>query len=62
MKTLRRIQNIVIIVAMVTALSLADGRDVSGKDLWSCVMILVLVVMMIAYRVLNEEKNKEEIK
>ena len=59
MKQLRRIQNVAIVVAMCTAIAVADGAEVTRKELWSCIVILALVVIMIMYRVLNEEKKKE---
>lgn len=59
MKLLRRIQNVAIVVSMITAVAIADGTDVTRKDLWSCIVILALVVIMIMYRVLNEEKKEE---
>lgn len=59
MKRLRRIQNVAIAVALCTAIAIADGTEVTGRELWSCIVILALVVIMIMYRVLNEEKKEE---
>ena len=58
MKTIRRVQNVAIVIAMCTAIAIADGTEVTGKDVWSCFVMLSLVVVMIMYRVLNEERER----
>lgn len=59
MKTIRWIQNVMVVVAMVMALYLSDGLEVSRKDALSASVILGLVVVLLLGRVWKEVKEAE---
>lgn len=60
MKTLRKIQNVAIIIGLITALAIADGENATRKELWAALVIMILNMLMIAYRHINEERRKEK--
>ena len=56
MKVIRWIQNLAAIAALVLALNLADGLEISFKDACTAGVLLVLSVAMLLGRALEEER------
>lgn len=59
MKVLRWIQNVTAVVALVMAIYLADGIEVSRKDVISASVMIVLAVVMLLGRAWEEERRAE---
>lgn len=59
MKVLRWVQNVAIVAAMVMAIYLADGMEVSRKDALAAAVIVGLALLILFGRVLKEEKEAE---
>lgn len=59
MKVLRWVQNVAIVAAMVMAIYLADGLEVSRKDALSAAVIVALAVLMLLERAWREERRTE---
>lgn len=59
MKALRWVQNAAAVVALVTAIYLADGIGASRKDIVSASIMIVLAVVMLLGRVWEEERRAE---
>lgn len=57
MKVIRWIQNVAIIAAMLMALNLVDGIEISRKDMLSSAILIVLAISTILGRALNEERR-----
>lgn len=60
MKTFRRIQAGVAIVAMWTALTVSDSCEATGKDIFASVVLVMLAGMVIVNVLI--ERAKEEVK
>lgn len=50
MKTIRMIQNVMIVVGVVTAVALIDGLEVSTTNKWTAFVITALAVLTIIER------------
>lgn len=59
MKVIRWIQNVAIIAAIVVALYLADGIEITRKDAVSASVLIVLAVVTLLSRALEEERRAE---
>lgn len=59
MKTIRWVQNVAIVAAMLMALNLVDGIEISRKDMLSSAILIVLAISTILGRALKEEKRAE---
>lgn len=59
MKALRWVQNVAAAVALVMAIYLADGIEVSRKDALSASVMIALAVLMLLGRVWEEERRAE---
>ena len=59
MKTIRWVQNVAIVAAMLMALNLVDGIEISRKDMLSSAILIVLAISTILGRALKEEKRTE---
>lgn len=59
MKAIRWIQNVVIVAAVVMALYLADSIEISCKDALSASLLIVLAVVTLLGRALEEERRAE---
>ena len=59
MKVIRWIQNLAAIAALVLALNLADGLEISFNDACTAGVLLVLSVAMLLGRALEEERRVE---
>lgn len=58
MKTIRRIQNVMIAVGVITAVALSDGMEVSSSNLWAAFVILGFSALTIVERELKNENGK----
>lgn len=59
MKVIRWIQNVAAVVAIVMAVSLADGITITFKDACAAGALVVLTVVMLLGRALDEERRAE---
>lgn len=57
MKAIRWIQNVLALVAMGTAMYLADGIEISRKDAVCASVLIALAVMMLVGRALEAEQK-----
>lgn len=57
MKTIRRIQNVMIAVGIITAVTLADGIEVSSTNLWAAFVIVGLSILTVVERELKNGKG-----
>lgn len=60
MKAIRWIQNVAAAAAIIVALNLVDGLDISLKDACTAVVLLVLSMAMLLGRALEEEERRAE--
>lgn len=60
MKKIRRIQNVIIAVGMITVLVVGDGIAMTWKDFSICTVIIALIFSIIAYRVAVEQKEQDK--
>lgn len=58
MKTIRRIQNVMIAVGVITAVALSDGMEVPSSNLWAAFVILGFSALTIVERELKNENGK----
>ena len=59
MKAIRWIQNVAAVVAIAMAVSLADGIGITFKEACTAGMLVVLAVVMLLGRALEEERRTE---
>ena len=59
MKIIRWIQNVAAVVAIAMAVSLADGISITFKEACTAGMLVVLAVVMLLGRALEEERRAE---
>ena len=59
MKAIRWIQNVAAVVAIAMAVSLADGISITFKEACKAGMLVVLAVVMLLGRALEEERRAE---
>lgn len=59
MKTIRWIQNVAAVVAIVMAVSLADGVSITFRDACTAGLLVILAVVMLLGRALEEERRAE---
>lgn len=59
MKTIRWVQNVAIVAAMLMALNLVDGIEISRKDMLTAVILIALAISTILHRALKEERRTE---
>ncbi|MCE8993937.1 MAG: hypothetical protein ACLUPC_09210 [Bacteroides thetaiotaomicron] len=59
MKAIRWIQNVAAVVAIAMAVSLADGISITFKEACTAGMLVVLAVVMLLGRALEEERRAE---
>ena len=59
MKAIRWIQNVAAVVAIAMAVSLADGMSITFKEACTAGMLVVLAVVMLLGRALEEERRAE---
>ena len=59
MKEIRGIQNVAAVVAIAMAVSLADGISITFKEACTAGMLVVLAVVMLLGRALEEERRAE---
>lgn len=59
MKAIRWIQNVAAVVAIAMAVSLADGISITFKEACTAGMLVVLAVVMLLGRALEEERRVE---
>ena len=59
MKAIRWIQNVAAAAAFIVALNLVDGLGVSFKEACTAGMLVVLAVVMLLGRALEEERRTE---
>lgn len=60
MKVIKWIQNVAAATAIVVALNLVDGLDISFKDACSAIVLLVLSMAMLLGRAVEEEERRAE--
>lgn len=59
MKAIRWIQNVAAVVAIAMAVSLADGISITFKEACTAGMLVVLAVVMLLGRAMEEERRAE---
>ena len=59
MKAIRWIQNVAAVVAIAMAVSLADGISITFKEACTAGMLVVLAVVMLLGRAVEEERRAE---
>ena len=59
MKAIRWIQNVAAVIAIAMAVSLADGIGITFKEASTAGMLVVLAVVMLLGRALEEERRAE---
>ena len=59
MKAIRWMQNVAAVVAIAMAVSLADGISITFKEACTAGMLVVLAVVMLLGRALEEERRAE---
>ena len=59
MNAIRWIQNVAAVVAIAMAVSLADGISITFKEACTAGMLVVLAVVMLLGRALEEERRAE---
>ena len=59
MKAIRWIQNVAAVIAIAMAVSLADGIGITFKEACTAGMLVVLAVVMLLGRALEEERRAE---
>lgn len=59
MKAIRWIQNVAAVVAIAMAVSLADGIGITFKEACTVGMLVILAVVMLLGRALEEERRTE---
>lgn len=59
MKAIRWIQNVAAVIAIAMAVSLADGIGITFKEACTAVMLVVLAVVMLLGRTLEEERRAD---
>ena len=59
MKAIRWIQNVAAVIAIAMAVSLADGISITFKEACTAGMLVVLAVVMLLGRALEEERRAE---
>ena len=59
MKAIRWIQNVAAVVAIAMAVSLADGISITFQEACTAGMLVVLAVVMLLGRALEEERRAE---
>ena len=59
MKAIRWIQNVAAVVAIAMAVSLADGISITFKEACTAGMLVVLAVVLLLGRALEEERRAE---
>jgi len=57
MKTIRRIQNVMVAVGIVTAMALVDQIEVSSSKMWAAFVIAAFSLMTIIERELRAENK-----
>lgn len=57
MKTIRRIQNVMIAVGIITAVVLSDSIEVSYTNLWAAFVIVGLLILTVIERELKNGKG-----
>lgn len=57
MKTIRRIQNVMIAAGIITAVALVDGIEVSGSSTWSAFVIISFSILTVVERELKNGKG-----
>lgn len=60
MRIFRILQNLAAVVTMITAMSIANGPEVTRTEVWSATLMLLLMVLMLLSRHYYEEKKGEE--
>ena len=59
MKAIRWIQNVAAVIAIAMAVSLADGIGITFKEACTAGMLVVLAMVMLLGRALEEERRAE---
>ncbi|MDD3040927.1 hypothetical protein [Bacteroides sp.] len=59
MKVIRWIQNVVAAVALVTAIGMVDKLEVPFKDAFAAGLLVILAMVMLLGRALEEERRAE---
>lgn len=57
MKTIRMIQNVLIVAGIITAVALVDGIEISASSTWSAFVIICFSIMTIIDREYRSEKG-----
>lgn len=57
MKTIRRIQNVLIAAGIITAVALVDGIEVSASSTWSAFVIISFLILTVVERELKDGKG-----
>lgn len=57
MKTIRRIQNVMVAVGLITAIALVDQIEVSSSKMWAAFVIAAFSVMTVIERELRAESK-----
>ncbi len=60
MKTIRWIQNVAAVAAMIVALNMTDKLEITFKEACTAGVLIALVIAMLLGRVLEEEKRASD--
>lgn len=59
MKTIRRIQNVLVAAGIITAVALVDGIEADASSTWSAFVIISFSILTVVERELNGKQNEE---
>ncbi|WP_370789542.1 hypothetical protein [Bacteroides nordii] len=57
MKKIRMVQNVMILVGLITAVALADGLEVSSSNKWAAFVIVMFTLLIVIERSIQTESK-----